>query len=1072
MVDPDIAAPPRRFWTTPDLLAVNRLEARPPLIPFPDEAAARSGTRAASPWFRSLDGRWRFLLVDRPEASPAGWAAPDHDDRSWRRVAVPGNWTLQDVGDGPHYTNVIMPFEGEPPEVPEENPTGLYRRTFRVPRGWAGRRTILHVGGAESVVAVWINGGFVGLGKDSRLPSEFDIGPQLRPGRNVVALQVIRWSDASWLEDQDHWWMAGLHREVYLRSQGRPALGAVAVTAGLARPDPLAATQTGTISVDADVDVAGDARPGWTVRARVEEWDRPSRVMFEATGDVGVRDASSRLADMVSSFLYRGPSASVRGEIEEVRPWSHESPTRYRLLVSLVDPDGSVAEVVHQPIGFRSVEIRDRELLINGAAVLLHGVNRHDHHPERGKAVTPTDIRDDLVTMKAHNLNAVRTAHYPNDSALYDLCDELGLYVLDEANVESHARQESLCRDRRYDQAVLDRTRRMVLRDRNHACIIGWSLGNEAGYGAAHGAAAGWVRQHDPSRFLHYEAPFMFEFASGAPRPTTAGVGELVSDVVCPMYPAIDQITGWAESTDDPRPLIMCEYSHAMGNSNGSLADYWDAIRTTPGLQGGFIWDWKDQGLLTRDEWGWFFGYGGHFGDEPNDADFNINGLVGPDGVPHPALAEVAWVGRPATVAFVRRRAQRVIVEMTNRRWFRGLDDLAATWELTADGRRVATGTFDPPALAPGETGSVPIELGRPVPPAPAEVHLTVRLRTRRAGAWAERGHVVGVDQMVLKPGPAIAAVSAGRAQPRRVDAEALDDDRLRIAAGRAAVVVDATSGSIDGLSVDGVRWLFGDPQLGLWRAPTQNDGVKVGWTAPGFGAYSRWLGWGLDHVETVDGDATVRMRGEDEIVVSSRRQLRTGAGYEIAHRRVLTIGADRSLVFDETVAVPGPLDDLPRMGTSFTLAPHLTGIEWFGPGPHETYPDRRAGAVVGRWRSTAADQFVPYVVPQEHGGHVGTRWVRFGPPGASRLAVTGQTPFSFTASHFTATDLTEATTTAQLHRRPEVSVHVDHIVRGLGTGSCGPDTLPRYRVPGGTHRWRWTIALVTRQGAPHDRAG
>ncbi|MFA9565520.1 MAG: sugar-binding domain-containing protein, partial [Acidimicrobiales bacterium] len=338
----DVPKLPDRFWTQPDVFGVGRLESRPPLVPFPDARAARSGVRSDSPWFRSLDGRWRFLLVDRPEASPAGWADPDHDDRPWKRVDVPGNWTLQDVGDGPHYTNVIMPFGGEPPEVPDDNPTGLYRRTFRVPRGWAGRRTILHVGGAESVVSVWVNGRFVGLGKDSRLASEFDVSPWLRSGQNVVGLQVIRWSDASWLEDQDHWWMAGLHREVFLRSQGRPALGALSVTAGLADPDPSASAQTGTISIEAEVDVAGNPQTGWSVRTRIEEWHRSSNAVHEASADVGVRDGSSRLADMVSSFIYRGTTARIQGEIEGVRPWSHESPTRFRLLVSLVDPDGTM----------------------------------------------------------------------------------------------------------------------------------------------------------------------------------------------------------------------------------------------------------------------------------------------------------------------------------------------------------------------------------------------------------------------------------------------------------------------------------------------------------------------------------------------------------------------------------------------------------------------------------------------------------------------------------------------------------------------------------------------------------
>jgi beta-galactosidase len=277
------------------------------------------------------------------------------------------------------------------------------------------------------------------------------------------------------------------------------------------------------------------------------------------------------------------------------------------------------------------------------------------------------------------------------------------------------------------------------------------------------------------------------------------------------------------------------------------------------------------------------------------------------------------------------------------------------------------------------------------------------------------------------------------------------------------AAVVDSKAGSIDGVSVDGMRWLLGDPELSLWRAPTENDGVKVGWTAPGFGAYSRWLAWGLDRIEMTGREAAIQLRGEDEVVISTNRRLLTGGGQEIAHDRVVTIGADRSLVFDETVTVPEPVNDLPRVGMSFRLAPHLGSIEWFGPGPHETYPDRRSGAVVARWRSTAAEQFVPYVVPQEHGGHVGTRWVRFGSPGGTRLMVSGHTPFSFTASHLTARDLTEATTTAQLHRRPEVSVHIDHLVRGVGTASCGPDTLPQYLVRGGVHRWRWTMALVTR---------
>ncbi len=1051
---------PPRFWVEPELVGIGRLPSRPGLAAFPDADAARSGDRSASPWFRSLDGRWRFRLAERPDATPPGWNAPSFDDEDWSSVDVPGNWTLQGVGDHPHYTNVVMPFEGEPPDVPERNPTGLYRTGFRVPRGWSRRRTILHIGGAESVVSVWVNGSFVGMGKDSRLPSEFDIGPWLRSGPNVLALQVVRWSDASWIEDQDHWWMAGLHREVFLRSQHRPGLASVSVTAGLDDPDPSAPRQRGTLRVDAEVDFGGSPEPGWTVVSRIERWDRSARPLFEGSADVSVRDDSSMLASVISSHIDPGPVAALSTDIDDIAPWSHESPTRYRALVSLVDPEGRAIEVVRQPIGFRSVEVRDRQLLVNGAPVLIHGVNRHDHHPERGKAVTADDIRADLVTMKAHNLNAVRTAHYPNDPVLLDLCDEIGLYVLDEANVESHARQQSLCHDRRYDLAVIDRVRRMVCRDRNHACVIGWSLGNEAGYGAAHAAAAGWVRHVDPSRFLHYEGPFMAEFGSWTPVPHTAGVAEDVTDIVCPMYPSIDQIRAWGEAAEDQRPLIMCEYSHAMGNSNGSLADYWEVIETTDGLQGGFIWDWKDQGLLEQGADGrWFFAYGGHFGDEPNDADFCINGLVGPDGVPHPAMAEVASIGRPARVALASARRGRVAIDVTNRRWFRDLGDLAASWELLADGLRVAGGRLAMPKVGPGATERVTIDPGLELPADAGEVHLNVRFRTRRASAWAARGHEVGVEQLELR--------SRSRPVPRssRVTEVAVEDGsgaERSIRSGRMTVVADLASGRLDRVDVDEVPWVLAGPELSLWRAPTQNDGVKVGWMAPGVGGYAKWLSWGLDRLDPTLVDADLTRRSAARVVLITHHRMATLGGATIDHRRVVAVGTD-GLTFDETVQIPDEFDDLPRVGTVMRLAPRLASLEWLGLGPQETYPDRRSGATVGRWRTSAAEQFVPYVVPQEHGAHTETRWVRFGSPAASRLAVSGAERFSFTASHLTAADLTAAETTAQLEPRDEVVVHVDHRTRGLGTGACGPDTLPRYLVRGGTHHWRWTLGLHAR---------
>ena len=685
------------WWCRPELTELHRLPSRAPL-PTADE------------WHHDLDGSWDFLLVDRPAAAPKGWAEPAADIRGWRSIEVPGCWTMQDTGDIPRYTNIVMPWPAEPPAVPDANPTGLYRRSFTLPSEWKRRRTILHLGGFESAAAVLCNGAFVGLGKDSRLGSEFDLTPHLLVGANTIAVQVVRWSDGSWLEDQDHWWHAGLHRSVFLRSAPHTALDDIAVVADY---DP--STGAGLLRVSAHVGFGGEPEPGWTtaVRLRMERGKRCHRGILESTvATPGIGDPST-LVDM--AYGHERNQSTTELELDRVDPWSAESPTRYRLEVSLCDPTGTIVDETQLWVGFRRVEVRDRSLLINGAPVMICGVNRHDHHPDTGKTMTAEEIRAELVTMKRHNINAVRTAHYPNDPALLDLCDELGLYVIDEANAESHARLASLCHDERFHMAFLTRVQRMVLRDRNHPSIIGWSLGNESGHGAAHDAGAAWIRSIDPTRFVHYEGAIMWRFSqahSRLPReamfqsPST--LERLATDVVCPMYSSIDDIVDWAawadETGGDDRPLILCEYSHAMGNSNGSLHDYWEAFENHAALQGGFIWDWRDQGLrATATNGKEYWAYGGHRGGNAADANFCINGLVGPDGEPHPALAELAWCNRPVRVTDAPGRKVRI----HNHRWFTTLDDLRCRWEVIVDGALVEKGTLDLPRIEPGDSALV-----------------------------------------------------------------------------------------------------------------------------------------------------------------------------------------------------------------------------------------------------------------------------------------------------------------------------------------------------------------------------
>ena len=1009
------------WWRQPEHTGLNRLPMRSPLVAFPDEGSARQGDPARSPWYRSLDGRWAFTLVARPEDVTARHVSAATDDRGWRRIDVPANWTLQGTGDLPHYTNVQMPFSGQPPDIPDRNPTGVYRTRFRVPRTWRGRRVILHVGGAESALAVYLNGQLVGTGTDSRLASELDLTPYLVAGDNVLACVVVRWSAHSYVEDQDHWWMAGLHREVHLEARAPVHVHDVRVDAGLA--DDLA---TGVLRVRTTVSFAALdlVAAGWVVTARLET----------LSGRGIGRPRSGPVPHVRSPYAFHGHVVDLTSVVPRVRPWSAEVPERYAVLVTLRDPQGAVIEVVRQVVGFRRVEVRDRQLLVNGRAVYLRGVNRHDHHPDRGKAVTFADMRADVLAMKRTNLNAVRGSHYPNDPRFLDLCDEHGLYVIDEADIESHAYNETLCHDPRYRPTWLERGARMVERDKNHPCVILWSLGNEAGYGANVDALAGWIRRYDPSRPLHYE-PAIFT-RHGATDGWDAQ-GAAATDIVCPMYPTIAAITEYGASGRGDRPLVLCEYSHAMGNSNGSLADYWAAIESTPGLQGGFVWEWKDHGLRQRLPDGRErFAYGGQFGDTPNDGNFVADGLMSSDLVPHPAVEELRWVHRPVGVVASRPAGH---VRVTNRQAFRGTGWLVASADLLVDGVTVRRARLPRLDLAPG--ASAVVELPVPTAPVGAEVAAVVRFALRADEPWAPAGHVVAWDQVVLRRN------RAGRG--RRSSASLPSGPAV-------SAVVDAVSGRLSSLVADGTEVLAAPVDLSLWRAATDNDGFKLMAVrpAPDGGRLNRWLALGLDDLRA--GSVRVRERGPGSWSVQ-----RTLRGYdpacEVTHRRRIDIDSIGMRITEEVV-VPPLLDDLPRIGAIFAVQPAFEHLRWFGRGPHECYPDRQSSAVVAVWDGPPDE--LPYLVPQEFGLRTDCRWFALEAPALGlglRVEALGR-PLHCSAIHHTEQDLYAAADQTELVRRPELHVHVDVAHRGLGTASCGPDTLPEYLVRAGTWRWRWAL--------------
>ncbi|HEV7961848.1 MAG TPA: glycoside hydrolase family 2 TIM barrel-domain containing protein, partial [Actinoplanes sp.] len=631
----------------------------------------------AHPERLALDGPWRFQLLDRPDAIPA-----EH----WSTIEVPGCWTMQDVGDRPQYTNSQMPWPEPPPHLPGANPTGVYERDVELPAEWAGRRVVLHVGAAESVLLVSVDGVEVGVGKDSHLASEFDVTDLVRPGRRaLLRLTVVKFSDASYVEDQDQWWHAGITRSVFLYATQRLHLADVKVRADV----------TGELTVDVHVSSSDGILP--------DRWRATARV-----GDRELAPDAAFLAETAATERFSAWAGRTRlsGTVPEVRPWTAETPHLYDLTVRLHHPDGRTADEARLRVGFRRIEIAGVDLLCNGVRVFIRGVNRHDFHPRTGRVLSTVELRADLSTIKRFGFNAVRTSHYPNDPALLDLADELGLYVVDEANIECHAYGHEIANDPRYTSAFVDRVARMVRRDANHPSVIIWSLGNESDYGANHDAAVGWLRSYDPSRPIQYEGAIKYDWYDG----------RTASDVVCPMYPTLEQIVAHARSGRQNRPLIMCEYSHAMGNSNGTLAEHWAAIETTPGLQGGFIWEFWDHGLLQRidpdaGEPGWAAGvaapgyrwaYGGDFGDEPNDGTFCADGLVFPDRTPKPAMYEHRELAAP-----VRLEIADGVVTVHNRQHFRDLGWLTAHWSVTAQLPLGKQAGF----ASPAEAGRLPVPL-------------------------------------------------------------------------------------------------------------------------------------------------------------------------------------------------------------------------------------------------------------------------------------------------------------------------------------------------------------------------
>jgi len=756
------------------------------------------------------------------------------------------------------------------------------------------------------------------------------------------------------------------------------------------------------------------------------------------------------------------------------------------------------------------VEVRNRELLINGKPVLIIGVNRHEHDDRRGKAVTREGMLRDVVAMKHHNINAVRTSHYPNDVYWYELCDEYGLYVFDEANIEAHWFYHELSNDNRYAPAFLDRVTRMIERDKNHPSIIAWSMGNESGYGPHHDAVAAWARHRDPSRVIHNEGAINRDWSRG----------KVGTDIVAPMYASIDKIVAWARdpyaAATDPRPLILCEYSHAMGNSNGSLCDYFDAFNAHRGLQGGFIWEWVDHALVKHAPDGReYWAYGGDFGDEPNDKNFVCDGLVWPDRVAHPGLLEYKHLAQPLRVSLKSSRKGRARFVVENRRWFTDLSDLRGEWTLQVDGEPVMGDALPLFKTAPQAKEEIEIDISALALPPDSEAHITFRFFTRKATAWCAAGYELAWSQSelpakhfaVAKPLSAKAkrgAAATGARTPKLEVAETKTGWEL--AAADLRFEVNRERGVLAKLSRSGELLIERGPQLNLWRGATDNDGLKlfteVEWGGPKTKALDAWLTAGYDRLELVDTQTRLSAdkNGQSARITVKQRWLAPGAKKYVVHTHRYLVSASGDsresaggeLLVENEFAIEKGLPELPRVGVSLILPTALEHLQWFGRGPWESYSDRKRSALLGVWETTVTDDYVPYILPQEYGNKTEVRWLRLH-EGKTRLGERSRTrgkaksaalsakaaglgaaagelgglivkraadapTFEASASHFTAADLFAAKHTIDLNPRPEVYLNIDVAQRGLGTASCGPDTLPQYLLQPGNYALRFSL--------------
>lgn len=1048
-------------WENHHLLHINREPARAAFIPFAEKQGDSS---------LSLNGTWRFRWTPIPEERISDFYQVAFDDSSWTEFSVPANWENNGYGT-PIYVSAGYPFKIDPPRVmgepkaeyttyKERNPVGQYRRTFILPTGWEDKgQTFLRFEGVMSAFYVWVNGKRVGYSQGSMEASEFNISSFLQSGTNLIAIEVYRYCDGSYLEDQDFWRFGGIHRSIHLIHTPDVRIRDYAI-----RTLSDGSYENFTLQIDPQFSVyRGMTGKGYAIHGVLR--DAAGKEVARVGGDVEeILDLEHKAARMNEWYPQRGARKMGRLSvlIDNPKQWTAETPHLYQLELSLQDAKGQTVERVKQAVGFRCVEIKKGQLLVNGKPVRFRGVNRHEHDPRTARVVSEERMLQDILLMKQANINAVRTSHYPNVSRWYELCDSLGLYVMDEADIEEHGLRGTLASNSDWHAAFMDRAVRMAERDKNYSSIVMWSMGNESGYGPNFAAISAWLHDFDPTRPIHYEGA---QGANGEPDPKTV-------DVISRFYTRVKQdylnpgiaegedkeraenarwerLLEIAERTNDDRPVMTSEYAHSMGNALGNLKEYWEEIYSHPRMLGGFIWDWADQGLYkTLPDGRTMVAYGGDFGDKPNLKAFCFNGLVMSDREITSKYREVKKVYAPVEL-----RMENGELEITNRNHHIGLSSYRCLWTLSVDGKEKESGELTLPEIIPGASKTVSLPAFRSLSDkkslntnskkTSSDYQLKISLVLRADALWAKAGHEVAWEQFCLEEGvlPSSEVANKGRLEKKE------SESSFEIKGTGFSVIWNKAHGGITSLNYNGKEMLAHpadftvQPITQAFRAPVDNDKSFGNWLA------KDWKLHGMDAPDVTMERFYHETRMDGAVIVSVRtkNQYKNGS---VRTDYTYTVLSDGTIDLKTVFLPQGELPELPRLGIAFCLPAAYSLFAWYGRGPQDNYPDRKSSASVGLWRGTVAEQYVHYPRPQDSGNKEDVRWLYLTDKRNKGICVEAvDQVFSASALHFTAQDLYKETHDCDLKPRSEIIFSLDAAVLGLGNSSCGPGVLKKYAV-------------------------